>query len=461
MPEILNKVQYEKGRSYDYDRSADNSSYLDVIILPQSHNDPGWLMPFEAYYKNKTVNILDNTVKYLTMYSKMTMIWPEVIFLDRWWREASTDSRQTLKALIESGRLEIVSGGWVSPDEATSHYYTVLDQLIEGHQWLRKNIGVQPVNTWPLDQFGYSSSLPYIWKKAGMNNLGIMRVTQNVKSYFARHKIMNFRWRQPWDLNGDNDILCYVEPYRWFVTDVSCGPSTVICNSLLFHKKSERTTMPMLNRISENLVEQFKLKASLNKQKVIVVALGNDFAYDTVKEWRAQYNNVTALINYVNDRKSQFGVTMRFGTVKDYFNTIRHLQETDSYKTLSGDFFTYAEDDMGTEYWSGYFTTRAFDKRIGRTLMEHVRSAEILTAFALSRTDKGSDDEMVVSMLKELEYARQALALFQHHDAITGTSTHSTATDYRKRLHIALISCGRIMTHTIRKSFSQRHNSTT
>ena len=35
--------------------------------------------------------------------------------------------------LLESGRLEIVSGGWVMPDEANPHYSTMLEQLITGN----------------------------------------------------------------------------------------------------------------------------------------------------------------------------------------------------------------------------------------------------------------------------------------------------------------------------------------
>jgi hypothetical protein len=73
-----------------------------------------------------------------------------------------------VRRLIRRGQLEIALGGWVMPDEASTHYVSVVDQLVEGHQWLWENLRVKPQNSWSIDPFGHSASMPYLWKLAGM-----------------------------------------------------------------------------------------------------------------------------------------------------------------------------------------------------------------------------------------------------------------------------------------------------
>ena len=46
--------------------------------------------------------------------------------------------------VINSGQFEFVTGGWVATDEANTDYHAVINEIIEGHQWLNSTLGVRP-----------------------------------------------------------------------------------------------------------------------------------------------------------------------------------------------------------------------------------------------------------------------------------------------------------------------------
>ena len=224
--EVLDKVRiiFQNGHIDDVDIDVPSTQYptiskrntnlgkepLEVIVIPHSHNDPGWKKTYRKYFDDQTTHILTNMVDKLYEYPDMTFIWVESCFLDLWWQNQTSETKEKFRTLVQSGRLEITSGMWVAPDEASPHYFALLDQMIEGHYWVKENLGIVPESSLNFDQFGYSSTMPYLAKKAGLKNVLIKRIHRGLKERFGRLQTLNFNWRQFWDPEGKEDIFGHV-----------------------------------------------------------------------------------------------------------------------------------------------------------------------------------------------------------------------------------------------------------
>ena len=117
--------------------------------------------------------------------------------------------------------------------------------------------------------------------------------------------------------------------------------------------------------------------------------------------------------------------------MEDYFTALSEEIREEDLPSLSGDFFTY--NDRGDHYWSGYYTSRPFHKNLDRVLEHHLRGAEILYSLALARAGEALPDWME-RLLPGLVEARRSIALFQHHDGITGTGRDHVVLDYAQKL---------------------------
>jgi alpha-mannosidase len=144
-----------------------------VFVVPHSHSDPGWLKTFEGYFHSQTKHTLDLAVDKLMLYPNMTFVWNEISFLSLWWEGARSEQKSQMRQLIREGRLEILTGGWVMPDEATVNLYSLVDELIEGRQWVVNRLGIVPTVSWSIDPFGHGAAMPYLLKSAGIDNMVI------------------------------------------------------------------------------------------------------------------------------------------------------------------------------------------------------------------------------------------------------------------------------------------------
>ncbi|XP_058473387.1 alpha-mannosidase 2 isoform X2 [Solea solea] len=453
---------WKQGFEISYSGNEWDKQPLEIFLVPHSHNDPGWLKTFDLYYQDQTRHILDNMLIKLSEDHRKRMIWAEVSYFSKWWAELDGQQRDMVKRLVQNGQLELVTGGWVMADEANAHYFALLDQLIEGHQWIQKHLGVKPSSGWAVDPFGHSPSMTYLLKGAGLKNMVIQRVHYAVKKHFARQQTFEFLWRQNWDASSHSDITCHMMPFYSYDVPHTCGPNPSVCCQFDFHRlpggrvfcpwkiPPQAITEQNVQERALLLLDQYRQKSRLFRSPVLLVPLGDDFRFVESREWDAQFTNYQKLFDYF-DEHPELHVKARFGTLSDYFQALhRHLSVAETtLPTLGGDFFTYADRD--DHYWSGFFTSRPFYKRLDRTLESVLRATEILFSLTLAEMRRFRGDGRLVESFPAHEHfqrltaGRRSLALFQHHDAITGTARDPVVVDYGTRLFHAILNLRQVL----------------
>ncbi|CAB9502125.1 Alpha-mannosidase 2 [Seminavis robusta] len=397
-----------------------------IFVVPHSHCDPGWIKTFDDYFQSQTKQILTSVINALAKDPKRRFIWAEISYFEWWWKEQTPQVQQLTKALLANGQLEFVTGGWVMPDEANTQLYAMEIQLQEGHDWIKKTLGHQyiPKYGWSIDPFGYSPTMAYLLKNYGFKAMLIQRVHYAVKKELAKTKHLEFNWRQVWDDEGEYDIFCHVMPFFSYDVPHTCGPDPSVCCQFDFarmkrigcpwRKNPKEITDSNLQERSMLLLDQYLKKASLYRSNVVIAPLGDDFRYQTAEEAELQFTNYQKIFDYINTHVE--GVQIQFGTLSEYFEAAMGTFEP---PLLKGSFFTYS--DVNEDYWSGYYTSRVFDKSLDRLLEQSIFAATAL----------GADKE-------DLQEPRRALSLFQHHDGVTGTARDHVVQDYAKRIHAAI-----------------------
>lgn len=245
-------------------------SPLTAFVIPHSHNDPAWIQTFDAYYKGQTKPILDNIIKYLSLYPDMTFLWIEPVFLDEYFESLNDRDRRLFAKFLNEGRLEIAAGGWISPDEATPSSYALMSQMTEGLWWLRTHLNYTPETYWNIDPFGYSQTMPFLLRKAAFKHVNVVRVNEKVKELLRRSQTLEFKWSAFWDRSRAG-VFTSVLPFMLYSIKYSCGPASGICLMFDFRKidgevsesLSDPITKDNVRRYAQLLYNQLEMKSRM------------------------------------------------------------------------------------------------------------------------------------------------------------------------------------------------------
>lgn len=342
------------------------------------------------------------------------------------------------------------------------NHCSIMYQIAEGNMWLNDTIGFVPRNNWAIDPFGYSSTMAYLLRRMGFDNMLIQRTHYELKKELAWHKNLEYVWRQSWDAEETTDIFVHMMPFYSYDIPHTCGPEPAICCQFDFARMQGfvyeqcpwgqypvETTQENVQERALKLLDQYKKKSTLYRTNTLLVPLGDDFRYINVEEAEAQFRNYQMLFDYINSNPS-LNTEAKFGTLEDYFTVVRDEAERINYSSpgvvgsglvegfpsLSGDFFTYA--DRQQDYWSGYYVSRPFFKAVDRVLEQTLRATEMMVALTLGCCRRAHCEKFAMAFSYKLTAARRNLALFQHHDGVTGTAKDHVVMDYGTRMHTSL-----------------------
>ncbi|XP_062034472.1 lysosomal alpha-mannosidase-like [Lepus europaeus] len=404
---------------------------LNVHLLAHTHDDVGWIKTMDQYYygvqnelhHGAVKNILDSVISALRAEPSRRFVYVEMAFFSRWWHQQTNATQQAVRELVRQGRLEFANGGWVMNDEAATHYGAIVDQMTLGLRFLQDTFGDdgRPRVAWHIDPFGHSREQASLFAQMGFDGFFLGRVDYQDKELRERKQEMELVWRGSASLQPPTaDLFTGVLPSVY-------GPPNNVCWDLLCESKVLEDDPHSPHYNAKALVDHFLDVATDQFRKYrtnhTVMTMGGDFHYEKANMW---FSNLDKLIQLVNAEQQANGsrVHVLYSTPACYLWELNKANLTWSLK--EDDFFPYADGPQ--QFWTGYFSSRPALKRYERVsynFLQVCKQLEALAGLAANVGPYGSGDSAPLE---------EAMAVLQHHDAITGTSRQLVAEDYARRL---------------------------
>ncbi|KAK6153871.1 hypothetical protein DH2020_013510 [Rehmannia glutinosa] len=400
---------------------------INVHLVAHTHDDVGWLKTVDQYYvgSNNSIqgacvqNVLDSLIPALLADKNRKFIYVEQAFFQRWWRDQSEDMKKTVEMLVNSGQLEFINGGMCMHDEAATHYIDMIDQTTLGHRFIKEEFNVIPRIGWQIDPFGHSAVQAYLLgAEVGFDALYFARIDYQDRAKRRDEKKLEVIWQGSKSRGSSSQIFTGAfyagnyEPPTGFYFEVNDDSPIVQDDINLFDYNVEE-------RVNDFVAAALS-QANVTRSNHIMWTMGTDFKYQYAETW---FRNMDKLIHYVN-RDGR--VNAFYSTPSIYTDAKYALNE--SWPLKLDDYFPYA--DRINAYWTGYFTSRPTIKGYVRMMSGYYLAARQLELFR-GRNKSGPTTDSLAD----------ALAIAQHHDAVTGTEKQHVANDYAKRLSIGYKEC--------------------
>lgn len=401
---------------------AGKNKPIQTFVIPHSHMDVGWVYTIQESMHAYAANVYTSVTEELSKAKDRRFIAVEQEFFRLWWDTVATDThKKQVRQLVKEGRLEFIIGGQVMHDEAVTDLDDEILQLTEGHGFLYETFGVRPQFSWHVDPFGASATTPVLFAMAGFNAHLISRIDFDLKDSMQRNKKLQFVWRGSPSLKEKQQIFTHTMDQFSY-----CTPSYLpFSNSSGFYwngvalfpdppkdgvypNMSLPVTKETVDAYAKTMVENIKLRASWFRTNHVLWPWGCDKQFYNSS---VQFNNMDPLMKYINQNSKDFGVTVQYATLSEYFQAI-HQSDLVWKRHGSEDFLPYSTEPF--QAWTGFYASRNVLKGVARRASSQLHAAETLfTRYRIGFPDGPVAKDWALDKLRALRWAVSEVKIFE------------------------------------------------
>uniref|UniRef100_A0A4W3GEM5 Alpha-mannosidase n=1 Tax=Callorhinchus milii TaxID=7868 RepID=A0A4W3GEM5_CALMI len=385
-------------------------------------------------------NVYTTVVEELIKGKQRKFIAVEQEFFRLWWNDVATSTqKKQVYQLLAEGRLEFVLGGQVMHDEAVTELSSQILQLTEGHGFLYETFGVRPQFSWHVDPFGASATTPTVFSLAGFNAHLISRIDYDQKNMMQKGKKLQFVWRGSSSLAQGQEIFTHtMDQYSYCVPSYLpfSNRSGFFWNGVavfpdppkdgIYPNMSLPVTNETIHLYAETMVSNIKERAAWFRSNPVLWPWGCDKQFFNAS---VQFENMDPLMEYINQHSDEFGVTVHYATLSEYFQALHKTNLTWDVRN-NQDFLPYSSEPF--EAWTGFYASRNILKGVARRANAFLYACDSLFTQYLLKYPSGSVDKLWA--LQQIQNLRWAVSEVQHHDGITGTESPKVRDMYMDHL---------------------------
>ena len=191
-----------------------NASAHRVMAVGHAHIDSAWLWPVRETIR-KCARTFSNVLHLMERH-------PELIFACSsaqqyaWMKEYYPQLFERIRARVAEGRFVPVGGMWVESDTNLPGGEALARQFIAGKRFFMREFGIEPLEVWLPDSFGYSAALPQIVSAAGSKYFLTQKTSWNETNRMPHH---TFQWE---GIDGTR-VFTHFPPVDTYNSELSGG----------------------------------------------------------------------------------------------------------------------------------------------------------------------------------------------------------------------------------------------